>query len=80
MSQFIKDLIIEYNSRFPEEKEKRRKLLKLKEDEDEEQISRGRDCCGRLIYYPFPERFKARLFPWYIPMFSFRKKKKKKIL
>lgn len=75
--QFIKDLIIEYNNLYPEEKINIKKRTSLKQ-ENEENIRGVRDCCGRTIYYPFPERFKARLFPWYSPMFKLGEKKKKK--
>ena len=68
---------IKYNSLYPKDREKTKKRKTL-EVEREDNIKGERDCCGRTIYYPFPERFKARLFPWYSPMFKLGEKKKKK--
>ena len=38
------------------------------------------NCCLGQIYFSFGERFKARVFPWYIPMYEFKKDKKSALL
>ena len=50
----------------------REKLVKERRKED--------TCCQFEIYFPFMERFKGRVFPWYLPIWEFKEKNKKNSL
>ena len=65
---FIENLIIEYHDLYKDEDEEK-KLISL---EVEEKKQKRKGCCQREIYFSFPERFKARVFQWYIPNCKFK--------
>ena len=71
-NQFIENLIIEYFDLYQEEEEDYIKCISLECEEKERKKVRG-NCCQDEIYYSFPERFKARVFQWYVPKFDFKK-------
>jgi len=67
----INNLIDEYFRKYPKEKE----FISL--EIQKEKKKKRKTCCQGEIYFPFGERFKARVLPWYIPMFEIREKKEK---
>ena len=72
----INNLTEEYLRRNPEEE---RRSISL-EIEENNKKRRKKGCCMGEIYYPFEERFKARVFPWYAPMFEFKERKKDSLI
>ena len=67
---FINELVERYIETFPEIE--RNNIIYLKEERIREK--QRKTCCQFEIHYPFIERYKARVFPWYRPMWEFRKK------
>ena len=74
VKDFIRKLIIEYIETFS--KTKKRESFHLYKDKNEEVKRRNNGCCGGYhIKYSFMERYKARVFPWYLPEFELEKNK-----
>ena len=68
LNSFIEDLIIEYHDLYKDEEEEAN-LISL---EVEEKKRKSKDCCLGEVYLSFPERFKARVFQWYVPNIKFK--------
>ena len=75
LKNFIELLIKRYLEIKPENKN-----IYLEDKEEERRRNRNKQCCQNEIYFPFMERFKGRVFPWYLPIWELRKKNKKNSL
>jgi Ras-related protein Rab-11A len=84
---FVKELVkryLELVSQSASEKEQEKKLYSL--DEEVVYVTEGTLCYKykvkriRQKYYPSMERFKGRVFPWYMPKWEYRFKKEKDTL
>ena len=68
LNSFIENLIIEYYDLYKDDEEEA-SLISL---EVEEKKRKSKDCCLGEVYLSFPERFKARVFQWYVPNIKFK--------
>ena len=76
LDYFIEDLVKRYLELRPE-----RESIHLRDEEEErKRKAKRKTCCQNEIYYPFMERFKGRVFPWYLPIWEFRNKKKNTLI
>ena len=73
----IDNLVEEYLRRYKEEEDKKVIVLEEKIENKDKDKDRG-GCCAGEVHYSFGERFKARVFPWYVPMFKLEKERKQK--
>ena len=68
--RFIENLIREYNELYPEKEKRNEYRISFESEKKERNYNKG--CCGREMYFSFHERYKARVFQWYIPDFKTR--------
>ena len=74
LNYFIESMIRRYLELKPEKKS----IYLI--DEEERRKKKRKTCCQNEIYFPFMERFKGRVFPWYLPIWEFKEKNKKNSL
>ena len=74
---FIESLVKRYLELNPE----KQSIYLIDEEERRKRRKENRKaCCQNEIYFPFMERFKGRVFQWYVPEWEFKKNKKKNSL
>ena len=74
---FIESLV----KRYLELKPEKQSIYLIDEEERRKRRKENRKaCCQNEIYFPFMERFKGRVFPWYVPEWEVKKNKKKNSL
>ena len=69
--EFVKELVKRYIEILPPEK---MRIDSINITRKKKRKNERKSCCVDRMYFPFIERFKGRVFPWYTPMWELRKR------